>query len=308
MTLQQLEYIVAVDKYRHFVRAAESCAVTQSTLSALVQKLESELNVTIFDRNAHPIRPTEAGEKIIAQAKVVLFNASQLKEITLSEKEQSEGEIRLGVIPTVAPYILPGMFDYLNRNHPHVKPRVFEMRTSFIVDKLRNAELDMAILSTPLGEPELLEIPLYYEKFSVYISPDEPLYARSQIKSEDMPSKHLWVLQEGHCLLNQVFNFCHKRSDHSAIYEAGSIDTLIRIVDKNGGYTVIPELHKALLCEAQRANIREFASPEPVREISLVIRRDYVRQRLLNIVAEAVKSVIPESMIDSRLKKFAIRL
>ncbi|MDY3979866.1 MAG: hydrogen peroxide-inducible genes activator [Tidjanibacter sp.] len=308
MTLQQLEYAVAVDQYRHFVRAAEACGVTQSTLSSMIQKLEHELDMQLFDRDSHPVRPTEAGEKIIAQAKVVLYNASQLREMSLSERGQSSGKIRLGVIPTVAPYILPDLFVELGRRSPDIELRVSEMRTSVIIDKLRLAELDMALLTTPLGHDDLLEVPLYYEKFVAYVSPSEPLYALSEIGTHSMPSKHLWVLQEGHCLRNQVFNFCNHQSDYSAVYEAGSIDTLVRIVDRNGGYTVIPEMHAALLTAEQQLNLRPLVSPEPVREISLVIRRDYVREGLLNALAEAIKQVIPEHMIDARLRRFAIKL
>jgi LysR family transcriptional regulator, hydrogen peroxide-inducible genes activator len=308
MNLQQLEYIVAVDKYRHFVRAAESCKITQSTLSSLIQKLELELDTVIFDRNSHPVVPTSAGERIINQAKVVLYNASQLKEISLSEREQSTGEIMMGVIPTVAPYILPKLFSEIRESNPKIKLRVLEMRTAIIIEKLRRAEIDMAILATPLEQDDLLEVPLYYEKFVAYVSDKEPISAQERIELHKMPSKHLWVLQEGHCLRNQVFKFCEMKSDYSAIYEAGSIDTLVKIVDENGGYTVIPEMHIPLLSESQKLLIRPLVEPEPVREISVVIRQDYVRERMLNIIADTVKKIIPEQMLDTRLKKFAIKL
>ncbi|MDD2961162.1 MAG: hydrogen peroxide-inducible genes activator [Muribaculaceae bacterium] len=308
MTLQQMEYIVAVDKHRHFVRASEACGITQSTLSSMIQKLEQELDTQIFDRNAHPVCPTIAGEKIIAQAKVVLFNAAQLKEMVLSERLQQTGEVKLGVIPTVAPYILPQLFNNIYNKYPKLVLRVSEARTSTIISKLECAELDMALLATPLNNDALLEIPIYYEKFVAYISPTEPLYRQPTIESSHMPTEHLWVLQEGHCLRNQVMNICHHESGYSAIYEAGSIDTLVKIVDTNGGYTVIPELHIDLLTEAQRQNIREIENPNPVREISLVVRRDYVREKILNILATNIKELIPEHMVDARLKKFAIKL
>lgn len=308
MTLQQMEYIVAVDKYRHFVKAAEACKVTQSTLSSMIQKLENELDVQIFDRNSHPVRPTLSGEQIISQAKVLLFNASQLKEMVLSEREQESGEIRLGIISTVAPYILPKLFKVVHQSYPNVLLRVFEARTATIVQRLERAELDMALLATPLKNDALLEIPVYYEKFVAYVSPSEELYKQKEIETHHMPSEHLWVLQEGHCLRNQVMNICEQKSGYSAIYEAGSIETLVKIVDENGGYTIIPELHVELLRHCQQSKIRPIVNPEPVREISLVIRRDYVRERLLNIIAECIRSIIPEHMVDARLKKYAIRL
>lgn len=308
MTLQQMEYIVAVDTHRHFVKAAEACGVTQSTLSSMIQKLEAELDVRIFDRNSHPVTLTTAGEAIVRQARVVLYNASQLREMVLSERGQESGEVHLGIIPTVAPYILPRFFRGMRTEHPDVTLRVAEARTEVLVRKLEHAELDMALLATPLNNGELLEIPVYYEKFVAYVSPGEPLSEEPEIESGRMPAEHLWVLQEGHCLRNQVLNICDRKSGYSAIYEAGSIDTLVKIVDENGGYTIIPELHVELLRDFQRERIRRLVNPEPVREISLVVRRDYVRERLLNVVSESIRAIIPEHMVDARLKRFAIKL
>ncbi len=308
MNLQQLEYIVALDKHRHFQRAAESCGVSQPTLSALIQKLEEELDLTLFDRKSHPIATTDSGRAVIDQARVVLYNIAQLKEMTLKEKEMNTGTIRIGVIPTVAPYILPRLFKQMQQMFPQIELRAFELRTSVIIEQLRKAELDMAILATPLEQPDFLEIPLYYEKFAAYVSPSEDIYQKEEIAAHEMPTEHLWVLKEGHCMRNQVFNFCQTKSAYSTSYEAGSIDTLIKIVDENGGYTVIPELHLPLLHDSQQQHVRQLALPTPVREISLAIRQDYVRERLVNAVADAVKAIIPESMLDARLKKFAIKL
>lgn len=308
MTIQQLEYIVAVDEHRHFVRAAESCNVTQSTLSAMILKLESEFDTMIFDRNAHPVVPTPMGRKIIDQARVILFNKSQLEELIFTEKTGVAGSVALGIIPTIAPYVLPKFLKEVADNHKEIDLKVSELTTATITEKLRKAELDMAILATPLEEPGILEIPLYYEKFVAYISPIEAIYEMKEISSHGMPTEKMWVLQEGHCLRGQVFNFCESRASALTMYEAGSIDTLIKIVDTNGGYTVIPELHVGLLTESQLRNIRPLTSPQTVREVSLVFRDDYVREGMLNRIAGIVKKIIPSEMIDARLKKFAIRL
>ena len=163
MNLQQLEYIVALDKHRHFQRAAEACGVSQPTLSALVQKLEEELDLTLFDRKSHPIAPTDSGRAVIDQARVILYNVAQLKEMTRSEKELESGTVRIGVIPTVAPYVLPRLFKQMQKDSPQIELRAFELRTAVIIEQLRKAELDMAILATPLEQPDFLEIPLYYE-------------------------------------------------------------------------------------------------------------------------------------------------
>ncbi|MDD3490814.1 MAG: hydrogen peroxide-inducible genes activator [Bacteroidia bacterium] len=307
MTLQQLEYIVALDKTRHFVRAAEMCGVTQPTLSAMIQKLEDELDCRVFDRSSHPIVPTEIGVAVIQQAQVVLFNVNQLKENVLVQRGTVAGNLSLAIIPTVAPYLLPGIISLFRSDYPEISLKVSEMRTETIIEKLHTAEIDMAILSTPLEDPKILEVPLYYEKFIAYIAPEEPMYAQEEVSTNEMPLDHLWVLEEGHCLRNQVFNFCENKT-HSSTYEAGSIDTLVKIVDRNGGYTVIPELHVDLLNETQKQNLRKIVRPEATREIALVIRHDYVREGMMNAVANTVKKIIPQHMLDARLKKFAIKL
>lgn len=308
MTLQQLEYIVALDKTRHFVRAAEMCGVTQPTLSAMIQKLEDELDCKIFDRSMHPIVPTEIGTMIVHQANVILFNANQLRENIDAHKGLVTGTVTLAMIPTIAPYLLPKFISTFKKDFPQMSLKVSEMRTETIIEKLQSAEIDIAILSTPLNDPHILEIPLYYEKFVAYISPDELIYQSEELSNDTMPLDNLWVLEEGHCLRNQVFNFCDKEIHQSSTYEAGSIDTLVKIVDENGGYTVIPELHVDLLTDAQKLNLRKFVKPEATREVSLVIRHDFVREGVLNAVADVVKQIIPQHMLDARLKKFAIKI
>ncbi len=308
MNLQQLEYIVALDNHRHFVKAAEACGVSQPTLSSLVQKLEEELDVIIFDRKSKPIQPTEIGKKIIDQARIVLYQTKSLKEITLSERELETGALHLGIIPTVAPYIVPKLFKKIHESYPFIELHISEMQTSVIIDHLRKAKIDMAILATPLEQDDLLEIPLYYEKFLAYISPLEPIYKTTDIEISAMPTEHLWVLKEGHCMRGQIFNFCQGTSLFSNLYEAGSIDTLINIVDENGGYTIIPELHISTLSNERKKHLRTLHQPVPVREISLIIRQDFLKEKMINHLVEAIKSIIPESMLDTRLKKFAIRL
>lgn len=307
MTLQQFEYIIALDKTRHFVRAAEMCGVTQPTLSAMIQKLEDEMDCRIFDRSSHPIVPTQVGEIIIQQAQVILFNVNLLKENVITQKGALSGSLMLAMIPTVAPYLLPKFISTFRHDYPDISLKVTEMRTESIIKKLQTAEIDMAILSTPLDDSKILEVPLYYEKFVAYISPNESIFSKEEISTSEMPLEHLWVLEEGHCLRNQVFNFCHNNL-HTSTYEAGSIDTLVKIVDVNGGYTVIPELHVDLLNDTQKLNLRKIVRPEATREISLVIRHDYVREGLMNAVANTIKQIIPQYMLDARLKKFAIKL
>jgi LysR family transcriptional regulator, hydrogen peroxide-inducible genes activator len=307
MTLQQLEYILALDKARHFVRAAEMCSVTQPTLSTMVQKLEDELGCLIFDRSVQPIEPTEAGKPILQQAQIILFNIRQLKENVVSMKGGLTGSLSLAMIPTVAPYLLPKFIAAFRKSFPKISLQVTELRTETIIEKLNAAEIDMAILATPLDNPKILEVPLYYEKFVAYISPGDPIYCKQELTPSDMPTENLWVLEEGHCLRNQVLNFCD-HNVHTSTIEAGSIDTLVKIVDINCGYTIIPELHIDFLTEVQKKNLRPIVRPEATREISMIIRHDYVREGVMNAVADSIKQIIPAHMLDERLKKFAIKL
>lgn len=308
MTLQQMEYIVALDNHRHFVKAAEACGITQSTLSSMIQKLELELGVTIFDRKSHPLRPTEVGVDIIRQAKVLLYNASQLQEMVISKKSQAVGVLKVGIASTIAPYILPKLFRYISVNHPRLQLFVEEARVDDLTGKLERAELDVAVMATPVAGEELLEIPIYKEKFFAYVSPDEKMYSRKSLETMEMTSEDVWVLRESYCPRSGALPFCHINTSRNAVYEAGSIETLLKVVDENGGYSIIPELHIPLLCEDQKRHIRPLTNPEPARIVAFVIREDFVRERMLNILLEAIKSIVPKDMIHPRLHKFPIKL
>ena len=303
-----MEYIVAVDKYRHFVRAAESCNVTQSTLSSLIQKLEAELDVTIFDRTQHPVAPTPIGEQIIAQARVILYNSSQMGELVAAHKGCSVGDIRLGTVSTIAPFILPQMFRYMSHNHSDINLHIEEARVEAIKQKLLRTELDIAILPMPVADDALLEIPIFRESYYAYVSPEDRLYSRERLITGELTADNIWMLGESYCPNTGQFPFCISDMTNVSIYVAGSIETLIRIVDHNGGYTIIPELQLPLIDSERKANIRELVEPTPGREIALVVRKDFVKERMINIVADAIKSIIPTDMLDSRIKKFAIKL
>ena len=308
MTLQQLQYIISLDNNKHFMNAAEECGVTQPTLSTMIQKLEDELDVKLFDRSHQPLTTTEIGKEIVSQAKIVLKHAEFIKEMIKNKRESLEGSLNLAIIPTIAPSLLPKFLIEFRKSYPKVDLQIQEMKTSDIVLNLNQSKIDMGILATPLEIDSLLEIPVYYEKFFAYISPKEEIYKQEVLSANNMPLDNLWILQEGHCLREQVFNFCIEKRDSKPVYEAGSIDTLIKIIDENGGYTVIPELHLQFLNDHQLKNIRNIEKPQGVREVSIVITNDFIRERLLNAVVDTVKSIVPDEMIDQRLKKFAIRL
>jgi LysR family hydrogen peroxide-inducible transcriptional activator len=309
MNFQQLDYIIAVDRLRHFAKAADLCGVSQPTLSMMIQRLEEELGVDIFDRKKSPVETTPIGKRLIIQAKVINFNLRQLREIADSARDTVEGELNMAIIPTLASYIIPRFFGGVRTRLPDLRLRISETKTSDIIDQLKSAETELAMVSTPIEEQGILELPLFYERFIAYISPREKeLYKKKKVLSSELDPKGMWLLQEGHCFRSQMLNICHKNEDSMQIYEAGSIETLIRIVDENGGYTMIPELHISALSEEQKKNLRYFEGDEPRREISFVFREDFVKERLINELVEAVKDMIPTDMMDKRLSRFRVKL
>jgi LysR family hydrogen peroxide-inducible transcriptional activator len=297
MNLQQLEYIVAVEKYRHFARAADACFVTQPTLSMMIQKLEDELGVKIFDRKKQPIEPTKEGEEIILRAKQVLSEAAHLKEFAQELKGEITGELHLGIIPTLAPYLLPLFLKPFSQKYPDLKIYIKEMVTNDIIAKLKTGDLDLGILATPLHEEQLVEHPLFYEEFFAYASKSEKLGKKKYLAPKEINLNNLWLLEEGHCLRNQVFNLCELKKQEDVAdnlhYEAGSIETLINLVDKYEGVTIIPHFATLNLSASQKENVREFAEPKPVREISLVATRSYPRQKMLQSLKADILAVIP---------------
>jgi len=292
MNLQQLDYLIAVDSHRHFVKAAEACCVSQPTLSMMIQKLEEELGIRIFDRSKHPIVPTEAGKEIIHQAKIILKEAATLKEISHSLKGELKGELRIGIIPTVAPFLLPIFLKQFLKKYPEIKVKIWEFTTEYIIEKLEKNIIDVGILATPLNNSSILEQPLYKEEFFVYASKNEPLLNKKYLLTEDINLNHLWLLEEGHCLRSQIVNLCELKrkevTNSNLEYEAGSIDSLIKMVDQYEGITILPELAVQHLSEKQKKNIRKFKSPVPVREISLITYRHFVKTRMLDILREEI--------------------
>lgn len=313
MNIQQLEYIIAVDNYRHFSKAAEASFVTQPTLSMMIQKLEDELGAKIFDRSQLPVQPTEIGVRIINQARMVLAQVYQIKEIIEEEKGIVKGLFRLAIIPTISPYLLPRLMQVHRSNNFDIRIVISELTTDQILRGLSNDTIDGAILATPLKDQSVLEYPIYYEQFFAYVSPQEKaLYAKTSLEENDLNSTKLWLLDEVHCFRTQILHLCNmrkRRSNQSIFsYEAGSIDTLINIVDQNEGLTVIPEMVLPTLSEAQRKNVRPFNKHTPVREVSLITRKEFYRERLLHIIIDEVKSAVPQSLQDPAMKKYVVPL
>ena len=310
MTLQQLRYIVAIDDHRHFGKAAEACGLTQSTLSLMVKKMEEELDVRIFDRDAHPVAPTAIGRKIIDRAKVILFNVDQLAEMTRSEKETLSGPLKIALISTVSPVLTPGLFKHVGQRYPSIALQAEEMLSGTILDKLRKAEVDMGILAGPVREPGLLEIPLYHERFFAYVSPDNPAYAQENIRAKALFEQPVWIIREGLRLLDprDLKDLKEGTFSYERFFEGGRVGILIQVVNDNGGLTIIPETHTGFILYSQQHCIRPIIDPEPRRTISLVIRSDYIHEAKLNVVVDAVKQIIPGPLLDNVVRKGKLTL
>lgn len=311
MNIQQLEYIIAVDNYRHFAKAAEASFVTQPTLSMMTQKLEDELGVKIFDRSQLPVQPTPIGVQIINQARVIVSQVKQIREIIQEEKGIIKGVFKLGVIPTIAPYLLPKLMLTHEENGYDIELSIEENTTDQLISKLLTGSLDGAILATPLKNEKIKEYPIYYEKFYAYVSPRETsLYAKKELEEDDLNINRLWLLEEVHCFRSQILKICNMRKRKGVhnlfTYEAGSINTLINIVDNNSGLTIIPEMAIEELNERQKQNIRPLKSITPVREISLITRKEFLRERVLGIIIDEVKKSVPPAFLNLDLKKFVI--
>ncbi|MCU0345377.1 MAG: LysR substrate-binding domain-containing protein [Saprospiraceae bacterium] len=297
MNLQQLEYIIAVERERHFVRAAEKCFVTQATLSTMVKKLEDELGIQLFDRSQQPVRPTREGVEIIELAKKIVAQTHFIKDYARELKEEVSGELRLAVIPTIAPYLLPLFLKPFQQYFPHLKVHIRELISDDIVKALKRGDADVGILATPLNEREIREYPLFYEEFFPYASASEILPKKKYLLPNDINPNHLWLLEEGHCLRDQLLNFCTLKKSEAGgnllRYEVGSIQTLINMVDSNEGITILPKLATERLTPQQQAKLRAFAPPKPAREVSLITVLDFPRKKLLQhlkeIIMEAVK-------------------
>ena len=299
MNIQQLEYLIAVDKYKHFGKAAQTCHVTQPTLSAMIQKLEEELSLKIFDRTTHPIRTTDAGDEIISYAKTVLESITELKNKAHSLNDVLAGKINLGIIPTVSGFLIPNeIFDFLNQN-PKIKMNIYEMKTDDIIKALKSGEIDAGIISTPYREAEeFFSDFLFNEELMIYSSYENK--DEHFISSEEFNSDKFWLLEEGNCMRKQMETICHLKENSlkpkNLEFSASNISTLIKMVDKTGGITVLPELSVQQLSEEQKKKVLHFRKPFPSREISLIYYKPTYKQKRLNELGSFIKEALSKQL------------
>ena len=305
MTLTQLEYIVAVDTHRHFAQAAEVCHVTQPTLSMQIQKLEDDLGVKIFDRTKQPVIPTELGVTILAQARVALREAGMISQLIDDQKGTMSGELRIGIIPTLAPYLLPPLFRQMRDKYPQLHLTIKETITEEIVNELKNNRLDCGLVVTPLHDLAIREDVLFYEELFVYVSRKNALYNKKYVLAADIDPNQLWLLEEGHCFRSQVLNLCELQKLHDIHfrYETGNIETLKRMVDNSDGITILPELAIREFTKPQLKLVKRLQAPGPAREVSLVTHRDHIKTKHIKTLREEILAIVPRPMQKLQNKK-----
>lgn len=302
ISLTQLEYILAIDTYRHFAKAADACLVTQPTLSMQLKKLEEELNISLFDRTKHPIIPTDAGQQIIEQARIIIREAKKLEQLAAQYDRSIKGSLNIGIIPTLAPYLLPYFLGDFMRKHSEIRLIIQELKTEDIILKLNKDELDVGILATPLHENNLMEEPLFYEEIKVYAHYNHPLTKKKLLEHEDILRDDIWMLSKGNCFRNQVINICAnpmRLNDHLN-YESGSLETLKKMVEMEGGFTLLPELAVLELPAKKLNQVVEFKNPKPLREIGLVYARSVVKKTFIDVLKKQILKNIPAEMLEKK--------
>ena len=304
MTITQLHYIIAVDTHRHFARAAESCFVTQPTLSMQIHKLEEELEVTIFDRSRKPLQPTDIGVQILEQARIVITEEKRIEEIIQQHKGEIAGNFKLAIIPTVASTLLPRFLKCFISQYPKVNLQIEELQTKIILERLKNGLLDAAILATPLEHDGIMEKPLYYEPFMGYTPMEHRLFKEKFLDNSDLTPDDILLLHEGHCFRDSVINLCgslfDKKNNTGVKLESGSFETLIKLSKQGFGMTLIPYLKAIELKNIEPdGTIKPFSKPQPTREISIIHHRTHLKISIIEALAKCIQETIPEHMLKN---------
>lgn len=304
MNLQQLEYIIAVDRFKNFTKAANHCCVTQATLSAMIKKLELELNIILFDRRPKGVYTTDDGLEIIEVARNIVLQSKALTEKAKMINGTIAGKIRIGIIPTIANSLLPRIVKPLLELYPDLKLEFAELTTDHILKQLKEGHIDVAILATPVVDSEIDKTVLFHETLMVYgdVSTD-----KKYLLPEEIRKHRVWLFEEGHCLRAQFIRLCAlKKKEETVknlILEASSFDTLLNMVDEFGGLTLIPELYYQSLPEDRKARVTQFHSPVPVREISLVFHMPHAKGRIIKAVANLIQEKIKHTLRSFKIPK-----
>lgn len=303
MTLQQLEYAFHLLKTGSFSKAARRVGLSQSAISQQITKLENELGFPVFDRQTKPIKATPAGVRFLERAQMLMLEAQQLREFALQLEEDAEGALTVGIIPTLAPYLVPLFIQDLQQKHPRIKLKVQEMMTKDIVRGLLDGELNGGIISTPIASQlEFQYLPLFFERFYLYVSYKHPLFNDQEIELEHLKTEDIWLLNEGNCFSDQVNNMCQlsrlPRQKPQLEYGSNSIDSLCRIVEHKGGITFMPELATLNVATSKEDMIKRIAGPVRAREISMIFLNSEGKKSLLQKLGDVIKGNLPNSILE----------
>lgn len=296
MTIIQLEYLLAVANCGSFSQAAEHCFVTQPSLSMQVKSLEEELGVVLLDRSKKPVVPTEAGEVVLEQVRETLRSFNYIREAVHELKGETAGKLRLGVIPTIAPYLMHRFMPTFVKEYPKVELEISEMKTADIVEALKRDQLDAALVAGGTCGEGIQEHDLFNDRFWLYVSPENPLFERSNVRIEDIDLKDLVILSAGNCMRDQIIELCQaKRQIPSHFsFESGSLETLMRIVDCTQALTIIPEMAIDFIPENRRDRVKQLAKGATSRKISVAVRRTYVKGSIIKALNETILKCVSQ--------------
>ncbi len=298
MTLQQLEYLLALSKHRQFAKAAAACNVTQPTLSAMIQRLEEELGVLLFDRSLQA--PTPIGEKIVSQAQKTILESKQIKDLVAEEFSSLSGDFTLAILPTIAPFLLPLVLPRWKVDFKDLNIQLIELKTTSCLQRLADRKIDMAIIASAPEEYDMEYIPLFYEEFLGYVSRNEKIYTSSHIQVSDIDPNSLFLLDEGHCFRDQLVRYCELRllQKNKISHAQGSLLSFMHLIEAGQGLTFIPKLAERYLSSKQKELVRPFVSPKPVRGIYLAIRKDFIRRTISDKFEKTIKEAVPQEMLN----------
>ncbi len=314
ITLTQLTYITAVFQTRNFGLAAKTCSISQPTLSMQIRKLEEGLGLTLFDRSKKPVEPTAIGRKVIEQAQVALQEVLRIEELIKAEKGEINGTFRLGIIPTLAPYLLPLFLKRFTKKYPEVKLIIEELQTQQIIHTVKEDKIDAGILVTPLNYKGIMEWPLFNEPFLAYLSLGHPLLSLNAISEKDLSPDDIWLLNEGHCFRGQAIEICKKTRGKNTrrknlIFESGNLETLKRLVDQKFGYTLLPWLAAlGMSTSEQKKKVRFFKAPIPTREVSIIYTRSYLKKIIIEVLHKEIISSLPMELKKPKAKERVIKI
>jgi LysR family hydrogen peroxide-inducible transcriptional activator len=301
VNLRDLQYIIALAETQHFGHAAERCFVSQPTLSGQIKKLEEELGVAIFERTNRSVEITPVGEAILVHARLVMEQVDVIEQLARASQDPLAGPLRVGAIPTLSPYLMPLILVPLKKQHPQMKLVLSEELTESLLERLRNHEIDVAILATPVTEPDLASLPLFEEPFWVAYPRKHAFYTKDKITRKDLEHENLLLLAEGHCLADQAMEVCRmqERSQQGdfADLRAASLETLIQLVAAGFGTTLVPALAmRGSWTTGSGVVAQPLALPDARRRVSLVYRQSFPRRAALDAFAGVIRDNLPNTV------------